>query len=46
MSVFRYSDSKKTLKYEGISKMGMIRDIGYVIFVQNSFALKLGLINI
>ena len=37
---------KKKLNYEDISNMGMIRDIVCVIFVQNSLALKLGLINI
>jgi hypothetical protein len=48
MSVFSIweSYSRKTLKYEGKSNMVMVRDIGNVIFVQNSFALKLDLINI
>ena len=48
MSVFSIWElySRKTLKYEGNSNMVMVRDIGNVIFVQNSFALKLDLINI
>ena len=48
MSVFSIwgSYSRKTLKYEGKSNMFMVIDIGNVIFVQNSFALKLDLIYI
>ena len=46
LSILWDSYSKKSLKYEGISKMVIIRDMGYVIFVQNSFALNVRLINI
>ena len=38
LSILWDAYSKKTLKYEGISKMVIFRDIGYVIFVKNSFA--------
>ena len=48
MSVFSIwgSYSRKTLKYEGKSNMVMVRGIWNVIFVQNSLARKLDLINI
>ena len=46
LSILWDSYSKNTLKCEGISKIVMIRDIGYAIFVQNSFALMVRLINI